>query len=651
MLLNRKSVELLAPAGTWDALVAGVESGADAVYLGGKHFNMRMHEGEFNFDDALLKKAIDYAHEHGVRLYITLNNLISNEEIPALREYLAYLNEIRPDALLVQDFAVLELVHEMGITIPLHTSVMMNTHNEHAIEKLKEYGITRIVVGREMTLSELSLFRERTGIEVEYFMHGDMCISESGQCIHSGVLFGQSGNRGRCLKPCRWAYKLIDEKTGEVLDKDGPGAYKLALKDMCMYRAIPQLIQAGVFSFKIEGRMRPAGFIRRIVSTYRKAIDAYIADPNGYTTDEEGWKTLYDNRARDFTTTFAFGQPGKKDIGFTGEREPRFFSHAVKEAGFQDEVLRQECDIEKENAAHRVLSVRCNTVESAKAAIRSGADTVYVGGEAFRPLRPWKLGDYEEILAYAKGKARVVVTTPRTTMRRECGELEQFFTALREIRPDGLMVSNLGSLKLAQSITDLPVQADISFNLFNQLAAKFLKENGLSMAATSYELSFEQLREIVKTAELPLETVVHGSYESMICDHDFPAMSLPEFNELDNPEVLDRHYALLDTAGEKHAIRIDQYGRNHLYFAKDLCLYPYLAKFNGLASYRIEAQDYTPELTGRVTKLYREALDALAAGKSAEEAFDHAAFEEVERLSPREWGIGTYRFRQSRNSI
>lgn len=651
MLLNRKSVELLAPAGTWDALVAGVESGADAVYLGGKHFNMRMHEGEFNFDDALLKKAIDYAHEHGVRLYITLNNLISNEEIQALREYLAYLNEIRPDALLVQDFAVLELVHEMGITIPLHTSVMMNTHNEHAIEKLKEYGITRIVVGREMTLSELSLFRERTGIEVEYFMHGDMCISESGQCIHSGVLFGQSGNRGRCLKPCRWAYKLIDEKTGEVLDKDGPGAYKLALKDMCMYRAIPQLIQAGVFSFKIEGRMRPAGFIRRIVSTYRKAIDAYIADPNGYTTDEEGWKTLYDNRARDFTTTFAFGQPGKKDIGFTGEREPRFFSHAVKEAGFQDEVLRQERDIEKENAAHRVLSVRCNTVESAKAAIRSGADTVYVGGEAFRPLRPWKLGDYEEILAYAKGKARVVVTTPRTTMRRECGELEQFFTALREIRPDGLMVSNLGSLKLAQSITDLPVQADLSFNLFNQLAAKFLKENGLSMAATSYELSFEQLREIVETAELPLETVVHGSYESMICDHDFPAMSLPEFNELDNPEVLDRHYALLDTAGEKHAIRIDQYGRNHLYFAKDLCLYPYLAKFNGLASYRIEAQDYTPELTGRVTKLYREALDALAAGKSAEEAFDHAAFEEVERLSPREWGIGTYRFRQSRNSI
>ena len=649
MILNRKSVELLSPAGTWDALVAGVESGADAVYLGGKHFNMRMHEGNFNFDDEMLKEAIAYAHAHDVRLYITLNNLISDEEIPALREYLAYLSEIKPDALLVQDFAVLELVHEMGIDIPIHTSVMMNTHNEHAIEKLKEYGITRIVVGREMTLSELSLFRERTGIEVEYFMHGDMCISESGQCIHSGVVFGQSGNRGRCLKPCRWAYSLIDEKTGEVLDKDSDGAYKLALKDMCMYRSIPQLIQAGVFSFKIEGRMRPAPFIRRIVSTYRKAIDAYIADPTGYQVDEEGWKSLYENRARDFTTTFAFGSTTRKDIGMTGEREPRFFSDAVKEAGFQDEILRQEEDIHKENADRRTLSVRVNTLDSAKAAVDNGADVIYVGGEAFRPLRPWTLAEYADIIAYANSKAKVVINTPRTTMRRECGELEQFLTAVSsrpELAADGIMVSNLGSLKLAKQYTTLPVQADVSFNLFNHLTAEFLKENGLTQACSSLELSFEQLREIVENSKLPIETIVHGSYESMICDHNLPGMSLPHYNSLDNPEVLDRRYALVDHAGEKHAIRIDQFDRNHIYFAKDLCLYPYLKKFNGIASYRIEAQDYTPEFTGKVTKIYREALDALADGQEV----DPSRLDELKQ-GPRELGLGTYRFRQSRNSI
>ncbi len=648
MILTRKSVELLAPAGTWDALEAAVEAGADAVYLGGKHFNMRMHEGDFNFDDAMLKRAIEYTHSHGVRLYITLNNLISDEELPALRDYLLYLKEIRPDAILVQDFAVLRLVRELGVDIPLHTSVMMNTHNAQAIEKLKEYGITRIVVGREMTLSELSLFRERTGIEVEYFMHGDMCFSESGQCIHSGVVFSQSGNRGRCLKPCRWAYTLIDEQTGEQLDADGPGAYKLALKDMCMYRAIPQLIQAGVFSFKIEGRMRPAGFIRRIVSTYRKAIDAYIADPNGYQTDETGWQSLYENRARDFTTTFAFGPTSKDDIGFTGEREPRFFSEAVVEAGFQDDVLKQERDINKENAPHRMLAVRVSTLDAAKAAVDNGADTIYVGGEAFRPLRPWTLADYDEIIRYAADKTRVVINTPRTTMRRECGELEQFMSAIKNKNVAGIMVSNLGALKLAQALTDLPVQADHSFNLFNHEAAAFLKDNGLTMATASYELSFEQLREIVEQSPLPIEVVVHGAYESMLCDHNIPGMSLPHYNDLDNPEVLDRHYALRDKAGEVHAIRIDQYGRNHIYFAKDLCLYPYLAKFNGVASYRIEAQDYTPELTGLLTQAYRTALDHLSAG---EPAYDAATFEQIQQTSPRALGIGTYRFRQSRNSI
>ena len=651
MILTRKSVELLAPAGTWDALVADVESGADAVYLGGKHFNMRMHEGDFNFDDAALKKAIDYAHAHDVRLYITLNNLISDEELPALKEYLQYLEEIQPDALLVQDFAVLELVHEMGITIPLHTSVMMNTHNEHAIEKLKEYGITRIVVGREMTLSELALFRARTGIEVEYFMHGDMCISESGQCIHSGVVFGQSGNRGRCLKPCRWAYELIDEESGKRLDEGGPGPYKLALKDMCMYRAIPELIQAGVFSFKIEGRMRPAPFLRRIVSTYRAAIDAYIADPTGYATDEEGWKQLYENRARDFTTTFAFGQPTAKDIGFDGTREPRFFSEAVKEAGFQDDILKQERPIQKENASHRTLAVRVGTPAAAKAAVDAGADVVYVGGEAFRPQRPWRLTDYAEVLAYAQERnVRVVLNTPRTTMRRECGELEQLFSSIRDWKqqPAGIMVSNLGALKLAQSLTNLPVQADLSFNLFNHLATVFMKDNGITQACASLELSFEQLREIVENAVLPIEVVIHGGYESMICDHNFPAMSLPDYNELNEPELMDRHYALRDKAGEIHRIRIDQFGRNHIYFAKDLCLYPYLAKFNGIASYRIEAQDETPAATAILTKIYRKALDRLAAGDAS---FDEHDFKTLQESVPRGLGIGTYRFRESRNSI
>ena len=328
MTLNRKSVELLAPAGQWESLIAAIDAGADAVYLGGKAFNMRVHRTDFNFDDAQLKAAVEYAHARDVKIYVTLNNLISAEEIAPLEKYLAYLNEIQPDAILVQDLAVINLVRKLGIKIPMHASVMMNTHNFRTIEVLKKFGITRVVVGRELTLTEVALLKERTGIEVEYFMHGDMCFAESGQCIHSGVVFGQSGNRGRCMKPCRWIYKLIDEATGETLND---WSYKLALNDMCMFRNIPDLIQAGVVSFKIEGRMRPPEFVRRLVTTYRREIDSYLADPTGYAVNQERWESLYQNRVRDFTTTFAFGQPTIKDIGTTGEREPRIFSRARSE--------------------------------------------------------------------------------------------------------------------------------------------------------------------------------------------------------------------------------------------------------------------------------------------------------------------------------
>ena len=210
------------------------------------------------------------------------------------------------------------------------------------------------------------------------------------------------------------------------------------------------------------------------------------------------------------------------------------------------------------------------------------------------------------------------------------------------------MVSNLGALKLAQSLTNLPVQADLSFNLFNHLATVFMKDNGITQACASLELSFEQLREIVENAVLPIEVVIHGGYESMICDHNFPAMSLPDYNELNEPELIDRHYALRDKAGEIHRIRIDQFGRNHIYFAKDLCLYPYLAKFNGIASYRIEAQDETPAATAILTKIYRKALDRLAAGDAS---FDEHDFKTLQESVPRGLGIGTYRFRESRNSI
>ena len=643
MALTKKSVELLAPAGTWDAFIAAIDAGADAVYLGGKHFNMRVHKNDFNLTDDELKNAVEFAHNRGVKIYITLNNLISVEEIEPLKKYLNFLNEIQPDALIVQDLAVVNLIRKQNLNLPIHISVMMNTNNFRAVELLKKFGITRIVAGRELSLAQMSLLREKTGIELESFIHGDMCVAVSGQCIHSGVTFGQSGNRGRCLKPCRWSYKFIDEDTKEILDEK---SYKLALNDMCMLRNIPELIQAGVYSFKIEGRMRPPEFISRIVSAYRKVIDDYIFDPTSFSMDENLWKDFFNKRVRNFSTIFSFAPPTKKDFGLTGEREPRFFSEGIIEKSFDDESVKKIFDEESEiksPAEHKPnLNVGVANFDSAKKAVDSGANLIYVGGEIFKPNKPFTLDEYKNIISYVHEKnSKVVLNTPRITTDKILNELAELFDRVKNFDFDGVMVSNLGALNLAKNFS-LPIYSDVSFNLFNNEAAEFLKNLGVQQAAASLELSFSQVKSLVENSALPIEIIAHGSLESMICEHNLIKFYYPNYDDFATPEILNKHFALEDSAGEIHSIRVDQFNHNHIYFAKDLCLLPYLKKFFGVNALRIDAQDYSAEIVELVTKVYRAAIDE----KSFENDFD-----ELKKISPRKFGCGVYRFKQSKNSI
>ncbi|CQR74270.1 putative protease YhbU precursor [Sporomusa ovata DSM 2662] len=656
MLLTPQSVELLAPVGTWDVLEAAIGAGADAVYLGGKRFNMRLHRTDTNFDDEKLARAVKYAHAHNVRLYVTVNNLISEQELPGVREYLKLLNQIQPDSLIVQDLATLQLARDMNITVPLHASVMMNTHNEHSIKALMDYGVTRIVANRELTLTQLSLLKQRTGIELEYFVHGDMCVAHSGQCYHSGIVFGQSSNRGRCLKPCRWPYQLVDTTTGQTVAANDHGPYKLAMKDMCLYLALPQLIQSGVCSFKIEGRMRTADFVSRIVKVYRRAIDRYIADPAGYTFDMSDWQELSEYRTRDFSTCFALGNPGASSIGYTGEREPRFFSQAVKEASVAAAASLPPVTVTRTKSpapASRPrpqLAVRVACLNSLASALQNGATMVYVGGEAFKPNKPWTLTDLAAAVGEANNyQAKVIITTPRITMEREIGEAEQFFNSLEAIKPHGVMVSNSGMLRLAQQTLNLPIQTDFSFNLFNHLTAAWLKTNGASKATISPEATYEQIAGLVKNSPLPLEMIVHGAIEAMVLDHCVPSAALEGTATYPCYHLCsEKHYSLLDSAGERHDIAIDQYCRNHILFAKDLCLLPHLpALMNaGINHYRIEGQHYTPELIGLITTLYRTELDKLAAGDNY--TFDKTCMNKLTDASPRSLGIGAFRYRISR---
>lgn len=656
MQLNRQSVELLAPVGTWEVLEAAIAAGADAVYLGGKRFNMRLHRTDTNLDDEKLARAIQYAHANQVRLYVTVNNLISEHEIPGMREYLTLLNGLQPDALIIQDLAILELARELKLSVPLHASVMMNTHNEYAIKTLMDYGITRVVTNRELTLAQLALLKERTGVELEYFIHGDMCAAHSGQCFHSGVVFGQSSNRGRCLKPCRWPYQLVDTATGENVSAKDPGPYKLAMKDMCMYTALPQLIQAGVCSFKIEGRMRTADFVSRLVKIYRKAIDRYIADPTGYTFDAADWQELYDYRSRDFSTCYALGNPGASSIGYSGEREPRFFSQAVKEAGVAANAAIPAAQHAAATAASPApahspsLAVRVADLAALSSVLAHGANIAYIGGEAFKPYKPWSLQAIAQAVKLAdEYNAQVIVATPRITMEQEIGELEQLFTSLAAIKPQGIMVGNTGTLRLAQQTSQLPIQTDFSLNLFNHLTAAWLKANGASKATLSLEATFEQIAELAKHSKLPLEMIVHGATEAMVLDHCVPSAVLAETAPHPCHHVCsDKNFSLLDSAGERHDIKIDQYCRNHILFAKDLCLLPHLPALlaAGISQFRIEGQHYTPELAARITAIYRHELDKLATGNN--DAFDKTLIDRLAADSPRKLGVGAFRYRVSR---
>jgi putative protease len=649
MLLTRDSVELLAPVGTWDVLEAAIEAGANAVYLGGKRFNMRMFKTTANFDDTMLAKAIEYAHSHNVALHVTVNNLISDRELDNMRSYLTLLDELKPDALIVQDLSVLQLAREMNLSVPLHASIMMNTHNEYAVRALQSYGISRVVVNREMSLSQLSLLKERTGIEVEYFIHGDMCISHSGQCLQSGVVFGQSSNRGRCLKPCRWPYQLVDAATGLSVSVQDPGPYKLAMKDMCLYMKLPELIQAGVTSFKIEGRMRTADFVSGIVKTYRKAIDNYIADPMGYTPNLQDWEKLQNTRSRDFSTCYALGNPGATAIGYSGKREPRFFSQAVREANMTTIAKKSFPESTQNKPFYPTLSVRVADLASLTAACQNGANTIYIGGEVAKPAIPWSLQAMSQAVEEASNyNAKVVITTPRITMERECGELEQFFTALSKIKPHGIMVGNLGALALARQNSPLPVQAEFSFNVFNHITAQLLKNNEVKKATISLEATYEQIMNLVENSPLPLELIVHGSLPAMITDHSIPEAILNNQYQTDYDPALDtKQYALLDTAGQQHPIMMDQYGRSNLLFAKDLCLLPHLHALTTVQNYRIEGQYYTPELVGLITKIYRQELDKISDQQSAYH-FDTSQLEKITAASPRDLGIGTFRHRLSK---
>lgn len=838
--------ELLAPAGAWESLVAAVENGADAVYLGGKLYSAR--ESADNFDDHELIKAVEFAHVRGVKIYVTVNTLLADHELAGALKFLHYLQQIGVDAVIVQDAGLIRLARRVIPELPLHASTQMTVHNLPAAQLLKEKGVGRIVLARELSLEAIRNITEWGGVAVEVFVHGALCICYSGQCLLSSLIGGRSGNRGRCAQPCRLSYILVDEKNQPAADPAVVGRHLLSPRDLNLSCHLPDLCRAGITSLKIEGRMKRPEYVATVVGIYRKLLDRAAAGDDYVVTPEEAGQ-LAQIFNRDFTAGYLSGSPGRDlmsykrpnnrgvrlgrvksfdkkskmtelllekplnlgdgievwvtdggraagkvrrmikgresvtqaaagdlvylDIpgrvfpgdrvfkthdvllmqqaratfasdkeqkkipltfaiyardsehllirvtdpdGITGEakteslcqqacKRPLTHEYLFKQmdrlgntpfsvASLQcvldrpltvpvseiNEARRQaltalaavrltaarrepvseedfrrrfsavfpkaqgkekEQGIKQKYSAIPELSIIVTDMDSLAAAVEAGADMVYFGGEHYRSQEPVTPRNIQVAAAKCrKAGVRFILSSPRIMQDQE---LSWFCRLLEEVGADsldGVLAGNLGLIKTLREITDKPLHADFSLNVFNRETAVFLLEAGVVQVTLSPELTMAQIRSLTAALPVPAEVIAHGALPLMVSEHCV-AGSLLGCNAdcAGSCAGKGRHWGLKDRKGIVFPFETDQFCRMQLFNSRDLCTIEEtdILAGAGAAVLRIEARQPGADYVRDVVRAYRLALrhslsgtkptaDAAATAKEALAKYNPAGF-------------------------
>jgi putative protease len=324
-------IELLAPAGNFEKLKIALHYGADAVYLAGKDFSLRNFSGNFTLPE--LASAIGFVHDCGKKVYVACNVYPRNHEMTAIADYLGDIWRMGPDAVIVADPGIFRMARRLIPDIPIHVSTQTNVTHTAGAAFWKDMGAVRINTARELSLAEISEIIRETGMEVECFVHGAMCISYSGRCLLSSFMALRDSNRGMCSHPCRWQYAVVEAmRPGQFMPvlEDERGTYIFNSRDLCMIEHLPELIRAGIHSLKIEGRMKGIHYLATVVKVYRNAIDAWYADPDAYRIDPDWIKELMRLSHRGYCTGFYFGDPN--------QTAPNFYNYK----SFQDHVFLAE---------------------------------------------------------------------------------------------------------------------------------------------------------------------------------------------------------------------------------------------------------------------------------------------------------------------
>ena len=346
---EKRRPELLIPASSLEVLKTAAVFGADAVYIGGEAFGLRAKAKNFSAQD--MRDGIEFAHERGVKVYVTVNILAHNADLPGVEEYLKELKKWKPDALIIADPAVFMLAKEICPEIERHISTQANNTNYGTYRFWWELGAKRVVSARELSLKEIKEIRGHIPkeMEIESFVHGAMCISYSGRCLLSNFFTGRDANHGACTHPCRWKYAVVEEtRPGEYLPvyENERGTYIFNSKDLCMIEHIPEMIDAGIDSFKIEGRMKTALYVATAARTYRKAIDDYLESPEKYKENMPWYLSQISNCTyRQFTTGFYFGKPNEESQIYDRNTYVKEYTYL----GSVGEVKDGACRIEQRN--------------------------------------------------------------------------------------------------------------------------------------------------------------------------------------------------------------------------------------------------------------------------------------------------------------
>ncbi|OXS80482.1 peptidase U32 family protein [Domibacillus enclensis] len=326
-----KKPELLAPAGTLEKLKIAIRYGADAVYIGGQEYGLRSNAGNFTFDE--MKEGVAFAKSFGAKVYVTTNIFAHNENIEGLEDYLRGVGEAGVTGIIVADPLIIETCRRVAPNVEVHLSTQQSLSNWRAVKYWKDEGLDRVVLARETTGEEMRMMKEKVDIEIETFIHGAMCIAYSGRCVLSNHMTARDSNRGGCCQSCRWDYNLVEMEDGQetAITQEGDSPFAMSPKDLRLLQSIPGLIELGIDSLKIEGRMKSIHYVATVVGVYRKVIDAYCADPENFSIKDEWLEELEKCANRPAAPAFFAGTPGADEqlFGVHGKKASHDFTGLV----------------------------------------------------------------------------------------------------------------------------------------------------------------------------------------------------------------------------------------------------------------------------------------------------------------------------------